>query len=194
MCSRVPPATTGTGRGVPLAVSCSPQCVQEEWRNHRLSSRAATAQHLVWGFMTEAACGTAHPHPAAVLVPWVSPGAGAVQGLCRDAPGKSAWLWCPGRAGNAHGSCAGCPWRGPQRNCATVSPQGSSPPLLCPQWPDGVRKWGWVPGHLTGDAGAVPLHLQLGSAPSRDSGRAPACHLLHTCSWHRAAIYNQPAV
>lgn len=93
------------------------------------------------------------------------------------------------------GRCGSCPPRAlglcrvptelllaalPQKKRATASPRGSSLPLLCPRWPDGVGAGRQVPGDPTGVLGAVSLHLQLGSAPSRGSRAAgelpPAIH------------------
>lgn len=207
--ARSPPATTGTRQGGPRAPSCCPPWAQETVRATSFAARLPHPGHTVWGPGTEALGGMARPSPRASSRPWrrgPSPRApagsrgcpGATSGAQDAQAGSVAPVpQGPGRANSTchSGMAAGSP---PAEEPCHSKPTGAPHHLSCVH--SGPKGWGSGAGCQESPrrmVGAVALHLQLGSGPEQEQqgcGRAPARRVLHTCSWHRAAIYNQPAV
>lgn len=126
-------------------------------------------------------------------------GAGEAQELfwSKGCSGKAAWLLHPVAPRRANSSCLqSCSW---QLSIEELYQQGHRAPhqLSCVHSSSRGRLWGQVPGDPTGDAvGHGPTPPVWLRPEQRQPGcrRAPASRSLRTCSWHRAAIYNQPAV
>lgn len=98
-----------------------------------------------------------------------------------------------------HWGGVGCPpGAAPQAGCrsikaGTAQPTRGAPHRLCgSSAPDVMAHWGSTSRGCLGPGLSTPS--LAGPGQQQGCRRAPACDLLRTCSWHRAAIYNQPAV